>query len=420
MKLERALEELGFLSRECLSCEDLKEVCKALQRRKDPKTMKKVRKMWWKIKQRTCEMGFYLNGVMKNPLYYAKPELRDEFCFIAKFGHLSLTQSDFSSLYSGRWLSLELVCLYAHLLVRHESCVSVVDSITSMQLFDVNTQHKIAACATTKLYMPYTNGSHFILIVLDFVLGSITIYNSMTKCMVLEQSVVLSQIKKYFPGNWRITKPLAIMPQQKDGFNCGVFVLMCIEYLDPYRGNRGNIMKDILESSDDVSEICLMCNKISLDTSSCVVCQRKIHSACFYGASEGALLCPVCRQLSSDEKASLIGCRRMPQVSVENKPTEAAESYLCDVDTSIREPHTESEVDNTSYPSLPVVVKVAMDNNDPKKIPIPKSGSSGVVDVIEALVVMRSDCKQIETVDSSVAVVSVEKTPTEAAGSYLC
>mgnify|MGYP006324367491 FL=1 len=78
---------------------------------------------------------------------------------------------------------------------------------------------------------------------------------------------------------------------QRDSWNCGVFIMHIMRHLDKGTSTneifnpdeiRAAIKKGLLESSDDMYDDCLYCNKPNIDHFyvQCKDCQRWVHGVC--------------------------------------------------------------------------------------------------------------------------------------------
>lgn len=264
------------------------------------------------------------NALFLNPEYYMK-DIKHVVASITKPDKVLPPHSDFCFLYSTNYKTLRprtyldaqvLDCYIFTILQTCNTNIIYVPAAETNTFLDMS-QYKHAAkeCATKnskplngKILLPYRKGQHFLLLIADIEKKTLTVLDPLHKNST-DGKRIKTKFSKFlnacpdetdFGGlkniKWTVSDLNIVeteqKPQQRDGYNCGLFVAHYVESIiknksfDPdFDADqlRETIAVELLLKSEKMKDLCLYCATYENSfTVMCKSCKRWSHESCIF------------------------------------------------------------------------------------------------------------------------------------------
>lgn len=263
---------------------------------------------------------FYPNGLSTDTEYYRNSNLFGNYTVACFKCSLNLTIEDYNTLNPGQYLSNVLFHIYTELLSHYNMAPTIkIWSIfkTSLLLFDISTLEKsffldpFFVDIFDKINLiPILKNSHFTLIVANLKNNTFTYIDpfgtniEQGRDMLKRFNIFLNKLNQMtnisFDTSLEIIRTEHI--RQRDGYNCGIYVIHFIECVFKNKHFSENFSPDekryemkkfLLQKSEDMRHRCLKCGKLLKSfhgSVQCNVCKRYIEQKCVFIVD----VCPLC------------------------------------------------------------------------------------------------------------------------------
>lgn len=246
------------------------------------------------------------------------------------FEYLEL--NDFQTLGEGKMLSNFLIDILMHLIMKQSNVVDIVyiDTYKTQRIFNGSMSPELRhyfQLEKTYLLIRHVAGNHWCLIAINMATKEFTYFDPLIKATENVTKVVgiMKTVLKTLhisSNNWNVR--YYDHPLQRDGFNCGVYVLTFAENIIKKQFNfyccnepedqRVLFKKLILKKSDNMFNRCLICGQTSLNVTAqwvqCNLCTRWYMEQCLAKLNidtsginpDATYTCPICSKYITQQQ----------------------------------------------------------------------------------------------------------------------